>query len=263
MPPSVRLRKTMLIMHLVNSCPGKHHLEVAVSQLDIFMPASYETVMALVLGAACAIEMCKPSLAWILTAMAAGQGQNLGYHRYQTFQNDDEEERLFKLHLFWMIYMFDKQLSLRLGRASVVQDWDMSLPLITSTPTPAALTPGTSQMMTYWIRVAKVQGQTYEKLFSPAAFLQSSKDRIRTSMNLIDMMNQTWYDRGDASVMDIPCLSTGQDLSKRRKVATVSPNDTEVPSKRKGFVQQPFNTSVPPEEYIQGMALAPRERAIG
>jgi hypothetical protein len=228
-------------------------LEVAISQLDVFIPASYENVMAMVLGAACAIEMSKPSLAWVLTAMAAGQSQNLGYHRYQTFQNDDEEERNSKVHLFWMIYMFDKQLSLRLGRASVIQDWDMSLPLITSTPTPAAMALGSSQMMAYWIKVAKLQGQTYEKLFSPAAFLRSPEERIRTSMNLIDMMNQAWYERGEASVMDFTPLTTGQDLSKRRKVAIASPNDTEVPSKRKRFVQQPFGTSLPPEEYIQGI----------
>ncbi|KAJ4335667.1 hypothetical protein N0V87_005925 [Didymella glomerata] len=230
----------------------KYHLEVAISQLDVFIPASYENVMALVLGAACAIEMCKPSLAWVLTAMAAGQSQNLGYHRYQTFQNDEEEERNSKVHLFWMIYMFDKQLSLRLGRASVIQDWDMSLPLITSTPTPAAMALGASQMMAYWIKVAKVQGQTYEKLFSPAAFLKTPEERIRTSMNLIDAMNQAWYERGEASVMDFTPLTTGQDFSKRRKVAMASPNDTELPSKRKRFVQQPFGTSLPPEEYIQG-----------
>lgn len=230
-------------------------MEVAISQLDVFIPASHENVMALVLGAACAIEMCKPSLAWVLTCMAAGQSQSLGYHRYQTFQNDDEEERNSKVHLFWMIYMFDKQLSLRLGRASVIQDWDMSLPLITLAPTPAANAVGATQMMAYWIKVAKVQGQTYEKLFSPAAFLQSPEERIRTSMNLIDAMNQAWYERGETTVMDFAPLATGQDLSKRRKVAMASPNDTELPSKRKRFVQQPFGTSLPPEEYIQGEPL--------
>ena len=53
-------------------------MEVAISQLEVFIPASYENVMALLLGAACAIEMCKPSLAWALTTMAAGQSQELG-----------------------------------------------------------------------------------------------------------------------------------------------------------------------------------------
>ncbi|UPX10228.1 uncharacterized protein EKO05_0000897 [Ascochyta rabiei] len=231
----------------------KYHMEVAVSQLDVFIPASYENVMALVLGAACAIEMCKPSLAWVLTTMAAGTSQIMGYHRYQTFQNDKEEERNSKIHLFWMIYMFDKQLSLRLGRASVIQDWDMSLPLITSTPTPAAMALGANQMITYWIKVAKVQGQTYEKLFSPAAFLTSPEARTRTAIDLVNAMNQAWYERGEASAMDVSPLTIGEDLSKRRKIALASPNDTEVPSKRKRLGQPPFGASLPPDEYIQGM----------
>lgn len=235
---------------------GKHHLEVAISQLDAFIPASFENVMALVLGAACAIEMCKPSLAWVLTAMAAGTSQVLGYHRYQTFQNDEEEERNSKIHLFWIIYMFDKQLSLRLGRASVIQDWDMSLPLITPTPSQANKTAGASQMMGYWVKVAKVQGQTYEKLFSPSAFLRSPEERLSTAVELVNGMNQAWYERGEASIMDLSPLTTAEDIAKRRKVALASPNDTEVPSsKRKRFGQQPFGSSLPPDEYIQGLSM--------
>lgn len=213
--------------------------------------------MALVLSAACAVEMCKPSLAWALTTMAAAQGQEMGYHRYQTFQNDDQEERNSKVNLFWMIYMFDKQLSLRLGRASVIQDWDIALPLITPTPTPAAMTLGASEMMTYWIKVAKVQGQTYEKLFSPAAFLKSPEDRTRTAIELVDTMNQAWYERGDASMLNFTPVSINEQPPKRRIFTKASPNDTELPSKRKRSVkQQPFWNTMPPDEYIQGTSRA-------
>jgi len=230
----------------------KHHLEVAISQLEVFIPASYENVMALLLGAACAVEMCKPSLAWALTTMAAGQSQELGYHRYQTFQNDDDEERISKVHLFWMIYMFDKQLSLRLGRASVIQDWDMSLPLIAATPTPAAHALGSSEMMVYWIKIAKVQGQTYEKLFSPAAFLRSTEERTRTAIDLVNAMNQAWYERGEASMLKFTPLARDENASRQKTYSMASPNDTEVPSKRKRTAQQPFGASLPPDEYIQG-----------
>ena len=237
-------------------------MEVAISQLEVFIPASYENVMALLLGAACAVEMCKPSLAWALTTMAAGQSQELGYHRYQTFQNDDDEERISKVHLFWMIYMFDKQLSLRLGRASVIQDWDMSLPLIAATPTPAAHALGSSEMMVYWIKIAKVQGQTYEKLFSPAAFLRSPEERTRTAIDLVNAMNQAWYERGEASMLKFTPLVRDENASRRKTYSMASPNDTEVPSKRKRTVaQQPFGASLPPDEYIQGMML-PTSSAI-
>ncbi|KAH6629575.1 hypothetical protein C7974DRAFT_413361 [Boeremia exigua] len=221
----------------------KHHMEVAVSQLDVFIPASYENVMALVLGAGCAIEMCKPSLAWVLTAMAAGNAQNLGYHRYQTLQNDEEEERNAKIHLFWLIYTYDKQLSLRLGRASVIQDWDMSLPLITASPSPAAEALGASQMIIYWVKVAKVQGQTYERLFSPAAFLRSPAERLSTAIELVSAMNQAWYERGETRI------TTREDLSKRRKAAMASPNETEIPSKRRHFAQR---VPLMPDDYPTG-----------
>ena len=232
---------------------GKYHLEVAVSQLDVFAPASYENVMALSIGAACAIEMSKPSLAWVLTAMAAGMSQSMGYHRYQTFQNDEEEVRSSKVHLFWIIYVFDKQLSLRLGRASVIQDWDMSLPSIPSTPKSATMALGNNQMIAYWAKVARVQGQTYEKLFSPAAFLRSREERTRTAIDLVNAMNQAWYEREETNIIDFTPLATGEDLSKRRKIAMASPNDTEPPSERKRFVQQPFGTSLEPDVYIRGM----------
>ena len=65
----------------------KRQLEVALSQLDIFMPASYENIMALVLGAAQSVEICKPSLGWVLVSTAAGLAQHLGYHRVNTMAN--------------------------------------------------------------------------------------------------------------------------------------------------------------------------------
>lgn len=74
-----------------------------------------------------AIELSKPSLCWIMTSNAVSLCQSLGYHRYSTMKDDTEEQRAAKVHAFWFIYMLDKNLSLRLGRASSFQDWDMSL----------------------------------------------------------------------------------------------------------------------------------------
>jgi hypothetical protein len=50
----------------------KIQIEVAMSQLDIFIPANYENIMALLLGGACAIELCKPSVCSVLISTAAG-----------------------------------------------------------------------------------------------------------------------------------------------------------------------------------------------
>ncbi|KAJ4364697.1 hypothetical protein N0V83_009294 [Neocucurbitaria cava] len=217
----------------------EEHLEVAMSQLDMFMPANYENIMALLLGAAHAIELCKPSLCWTLISSAAGLSQNLGYHRINTMMNDTVQDRRSKLHVFWMIYMFDKTLSLRLGRASLIQDWDISLPFIAPGDEALNGTEG-SKMLAYWVKVAQVQGQTYEKLFSPAAFLRSPTERTRVAVDLVDAMNMAWYERGDASMGDLTNFSKSHTLHQQKATFTAnsSPNETEVPSKRRLFGQQ-------------------------
>ncbi|KAF2127627.1 hypothetical protein P153DRAFT_398225 [Dothidotthia symphoricarpi CBS 119687] len=216
----------------------KTHMEVAMSQLDVFVPASYENIMALLLGAANAVEMCKPSLCWIMISSAAGLCQSLGYHRYQTMKDESEEERNPKMHVFWMIYMFDKTLSLRLGRASVIQDWDISLPFIVPTGKPHEAAGGDG-MLTYWVKVARVQGQAYEKLFSPAAFGRSSEDRAQTAAELLHALGQAWFERGETPITD----SSTYKSPPQPKTGTSAPNDTEIPSKSKRMVQQSSGAS--------------------
>ncbi|KAH6639093.1 fungal-specific transcription factor domain-containing protein [Boeremia exigua] len=225
--------KTSLVEYASMS---RTHLEVAISQLDMFLPASYESIMALSVGTACAVEMCKPSLAWVLIANAAERCKSLGYHRFETMRNDPEEDQRSKIHLFWMIFMFDKQLSLRLGRASTIQDWDVSLPLLATKKTPVNSFEE-SNMIVYWVKVAKIQGQVYEKLFSPATFTKSPSARCQTARNLVDSMNQAWKERGSASVMDFTNL--------------LSPNETELPSKRKRVSHEASRTALLPDDYMQ------------
>ena len=215
---------------------GRTNLEVAVSQFDLLLPATYENILSLVLGAATAIHMCKPSLSWVLVSHAAGLCQNLGYHRYQTMKNDTDEERNDKMYIFWMIYMFDKQLSLRLGRASSIQDWDVSLPLLS----PANIEPqwfNGGGVLIYWIKVAQIQGRTYEKLFSPTAFLATPEQRIRTAVDLIGSMNQAWYERGDADIKELLGIWDGEPSPMPQLVMT-SPGEKELPSVRRRLLQR-------------------------
>ncbi|KAJ8110062.1 hypothetical protein OPT61_g6993 [Boeremia exigua] len=209
-------------------------LEVAISQLDMLIPASYENIMALSMGTACAIEMSRPSLAWVFISNAAALCRDLGYHRFATLHNDTEEDQRSKIHLFWMIYMFDKQLSLRLGRASVIQDWDVSLPVLA--PRKVSFKGfEESDMLTYWVKTAKVQGQIYESLFSAAAFLKTPAEREQIASNLVNAMEQAWHERGNTSPMEYTNLLT--------------PNETEVPSRRKRSPQA-NDDALNPDTYI-------------
>ncbi|KAJ4287806.1 hypothetical protein N0V90_012510 [Kalmusia sp. IMI 367209] len=216
----------------------ERQLECAMSQLDLYLPATYENILALLLGSAHAIEMCKPSLCWTMISTAAHLSQNLGYHRYQTMKDDSEDERNAKIHVFWFIYMMDKTLSLRLGRASIIQDWDMSLPYPNIDSDHARFGSLVQQgqkgteMLLYWIKVAQIQGKAYEKLFSPAGFLRPMDERALAATELVDSLNRAWSERGEASAFDFAFLGIDYgDSSAKQPIA--DPNQTGPPSMRK------------------------------
>ena len=212
-------------------------MEIAMSSLDLFLPASYENILALVLSASYAIELCKPSLCWIMTSTAASLCQSLGYHRISSMKDDNAEERSAKIHVFWYVYTMDKTLSLRLGRASVIQDWDMSLPypdLSKEVPGPLATFPKGITMQIYWIKVSQIQGLAYERLFSPAAFLKTPQERKQIGQELVDALNLAWAERGDASILDFKFL--GSTLREQIEVYDTSPGGTESTSQK----QDPF-----------------------
>lgn len=208
-------------------------METALSQLDLFLPASYENILALLLAASYAIELCKPSFCWTLTSTAAGLCQTLGYHRRSSMKDDTEEERSAKLHVFWFIYLIDKTLSLRLGRASAIQDWDMDVPYPVPDPTDPAGMPKGTEMQVYWIKVAQIQGQTYERLFAPAAFLKSEEERNQIAVELSNALNQAWTGRGQTSVLDLTFMGSSLRDSIPEQGPNKPSNSSDLPSSMK------------------------------
>ncbi|KAK3201538.1 hypothetical protein GRF29_185g1266629 [Pseudopithomyces chartarum] len=228
----------------------ERQMGVAMSQLDLYLPATYENILALLLGSAHAVELCKPSLCWTMISTAAHLSQNLGYHRYQTMKDDSEEERNAKIHVFWFIYMMDKTLSLRLGRASIIQDWDMSLPYPNIDSDHARFGSLVQQgqkgteMLLYWIKVAQIQGQAYEKLFSPGGSLRPVDERARIATELVENLNKAWSERGEVNVFDFNFLGIdygdedkrmghpyGATPSERKRLRYVIPASTKLESR--------------------------------
>lgn len=101
--------------------------------------------------------------------------RTLGLHQVHSMKDDSPQKKADKSLLFWCTYMLDKGLSLRLGRASILQDYDISLPHIA--PEAKAEYPGT-EVMTLWIKHAQIQGRIYERLYSPGALRQSDTYRV-------------------------------------------------------------------------------------
>lgn len=107
--------------------------------------------------------------------MAAHMCRTLGLHQVHSMKGDTLQKKADKSLLFWCTYMLDKGLSLRLGRASILQDYDISLPHIV--PEAKVEYPGT-EIMTLWIKHAQIQGRVYERLYSPGALRQPDMYRV-------------------------------------------------------------------------------------
>lgn len=108
-----------------------------------------------------AVGISKATLAWHLTATAAQMCLTLGYHRAQPAQPEALGSIDARAVLFWHVYTLERGLSLRLGRACVMQDWDITIPRAvdyTAFPGPW------SGVLNSWIKLGDIQAKAYELL---------------------------------------------------------------------------------------------------
>ncbi|KAI2602767.1 fungal-specific transcription factor domain-containing protein [Hypoxylon sp. NC1633] len=156
-----------------NMC--QKNFETALANLSFLMPATLDNIEAFLMAASFSIDISRPSLAWLLASTASDMCRTLGLHQVHSMKDDPPEKKADKSLLFWCTYMLDKGLSLRLGRASILQDYDISLPHIV--PEAKAAYPG-NEVMTMWIKHAQIQGRIYERLYSPGALRQRDSYRV-------------------------------------------------------------------------------------
>ncbi|KAK2009270.1 fungal-specific transcription factor domain-containing protein [Colletotrichum eremochloae] len=153
------------------------NLETALLNLPLHLPASSDVIVALLFGTFHAVEISKPSLAWTLASKASELCQTLGYHRAESLKStkNDGKPTVHGMHwhqfLFWNVYYIDKSLSLRLGRASTIPDWHITMPLPTCSEKEQMANP-MLPFLVLWIKTAKCQGQIYEQLYSPDSITQ-------------------------------------------------------------------------------------------
>jgi hypothetical protein len=138
------------------------------------------------------IEQCKPSIALALTSTAASMAISLGYHRASTMKLDTVRERNEKIFLFWMVYLLDTSFAVRLGRAPVIPERDITVPMVTHG---GALPPEFVDMFQYWVEVGRVQCQTVEQLYSPVALQQSPRERASRAQQLSARLEEAWDSR--------------------------------------------------------------------
>ncbi|EAW14817.1 putative C6 transcription factor [Aspergillus clavatus NRRL 1] len=188
----------------------RNNLETALANLSLLMPTRPESIEALTLGAVHAIEISKPSFAWTLTSTAARLCQTLGYHRGSFMdQNSNKKGKERELRLFWTVYCLDKGLSLRLGRASTIQDYDTTLP--NSFGAYAAEEPW-RKIYQLWVKMATIQGKVYEQLYSPAGLGQAEHERVFCARQLASEMEISVMEQFKKLSVVAPVMSEIEDF---------------------------------------------------
>ncbi|KAJ4172046.1 hypothetical protein NW754_007644 [Fusarium falciforme] len=146
---------------------ARANLETYLANLPMFLSARIENVQALLLGTQYAIDVTRPSIAWHLNSIAAQLCQTGGFHRADVASTESARTKQIKGILFWQVYCWDRGLSLRMGRASVINDGDITIPRqFDFSGFPLLEKPAT---LKFWLERATLQGKIYIQLYSPTA----------------------------------------------------------------------------------------------
>ncbi|KAI9692037.1 MAG: hypothetical protein M1820_009572 [Bogoriella megaspora] len=176
------------------------NLETSISNLDLLLPATMKSAQALLLAvsippapnvytlqlnvrqAQYCMEIAQASLCKKIVVHGCMMVQTLGWHRSSSMKNDSESLRRQKNVIFWMLYIIDKNLSLRLGQASLIQDYDIDLPLPRGDQSGSLASPS---RVTLWADTARVMGLVYQQLYSPGALKETDAARFRAVQQLL------------------------------------------------------------------------------
>ncbi|KFZ20536.1 hypothetical protein V501_00068 [Pseudogymnoascus sp. VKM F-4519 (FW-2642)] len=151
---------------------------------------TYENTLALTMAALDAQMKGKKMLQWNLISSAAKHCLALGYHRNYTFAHLPLSESETRRRLFWHVFMSDSGLSLTLGRAPIIQDYDVDVqPLTVSKDVKRA--PWDAAFRSF-IQFSIIQASIYRQLYSPSSCKTDMLERQRMVMNLAAQLTQ-WY----------------------------------------------------------------------
>ncbi|KAG6356698.1 hypothetical protein INS49_014572 [Diaporthe citri] len=158
---------------------------------EVMALPSRERVFAIYLAMIHAQNEAELTLQWTLTSAAARHCIALGYHREEGLAQFPAQEAETVRRIFWQIYISDKNLSLRLGKASTIQDFDTDIQQV-----PISEDPKRAPWDIAFVactNLAHLQGCLYEGLYSSAARKHTKEVRSEVVSSLAAKLAQ-WYD---------------------------------------------------------------------
>ncbi|CAH0044592.1 unnamed protein product [Clonostachys solani] len=190
----------------MRACGYIHNTLSVVSQLSI-TSGSLSAVQALV-GIAIVLQGTpNPGPSLVLISAAIRLAQTMNMHRgYLPTDNINERQREQQRRVFWIAYIFDKDISLRRRQPPAQDDDEMDVPLPTGANSQnLQLSNGCHSLSILKSRIslAVIQGQIYKKLYSIHASRQSASHRAAAAQELCSLLS-FWRSAIDPELFDLP-----------------------------------------------------------
>lgn len=166
----------------------ERNFNATIESYDVLAVPSFENIFALTMGFTKAQDEAKPFLCYTLISTAVSHCQMLGYHREVTYRNDRTGNSENARRLFWTAYTFEKHISLLFGHASSMLNFDIDARYPALSTDPAVRPWDESFIM--GIKLADMQGQIYDKLYSTAALRTPFSERAQYVQHLTTAMDQ-------------------------------------------------------------------------
>ncbi|SPJ90384.1 uncharacterized protein FTOL_13265 [Fusarium torulosum] len=171
----------------------QQNLESILANLPLNVPSTYDFAIALIMASTYFVQRCSMSHAWSYLASAAQICLTLEYHRDVLSKPEKKQERQRRIRLFWLIYIMDRLLALRLNRPPLLRDRDITVPYEDY----ESAEDSTHPIAPKWIKMGALYGRIYDEIFSPGALLQLSATRETRARELAAEL-QGLFDSKDA-----------------------------------------------------------------
>ncbi|KAF5685813.1 transcriptional regulatory [Fusarium circinatum] len=171
---------------------AERNFDRGLQTFELLTVPSFENILAITAAVLKIQNEAAPVLARSLVNAGLSHCQMMGYHREVTYQKDQSGFADNKRRLFWTLYVFDKTNSLHFGNASRIQDFevDAHYPAIPDDPAEKPWT----ELFRLAVRLAKIQGLIFDKLYSVAGLQSPAVDRRQWIDALVTDMHQWRYE---------------------------------------------------------------------
>lgn len=130
-----------------------------------------------------------PPTALFYTMLSMNVALSMGMNRIESYRGMSEEAKMRRNATWWLVYIFERDMSIKLGRAPMVPDSEISAEMLD-------LSSGKDEFIcaAYFIQLSRIYGKVYRKLFSVAA---QSRSRAQHFQDVVSLSHEleAWKQR--------------------------------------------------------------------